>query len=168
MRSIQKMHRLLAVCAALLLTSTLAGAMPASVAQAPAPAADPALERRVTAVSQQLRCVVCQNQTIADSQADLAVDLRQQVREQLARGMSEQAVLDYVAQRYGDFVLYNPPLRPSTIVLWGAPFLLVIAGVLALRARVHAPAGARGPHAPVTASDLARANALLGDGRNAP
>ncbi len=146
-----------AAFAALLLIASLAGAA------VPAPATDPALERRVTAVAEQLRCVVCQNQTIADSQADLAVDLRQQAREQLARGMSEQAVLDYMAQRYGDFVLYNPPLRPSTVVLWGAPFLLVGAGMLTLRARVRA----RGHDTPAPASELARTTALLDDARDA-
>lgn len=86
------------------------------------------LDARVHALSNELRCLVCQNQTLADSNADLAVDLRRQIREQLRGGASDQAVKDYLAQRYGDFVLYKPPLRPLTWLLWFGPLLLV-AGV---------------------------------------
>ncbi|MEM5429763.1 cytochrome c-type biogenesis protein [Cupriavidus oxalaticus] len=86
------------------------------------------LDARVHALSNELRCLVCQNQTLADSNADLAVDLRHQIREQLRGGASDQAVKDYLVQRYGDFVLYKPPLRPLTWLLWFGPLLLV-AGV---------------------------------------
>ncbi|BDB26636.1 cytochrome c biogenesis protein [Cupriavidus sp. TA19] len=96
--------------------------------QATAAPTEAELDARVHALSNELRCLVCQNQTLADSNADLAVDLRRQIREQLRGGASDQAVKDYLAQRYGDFVLYKPPLRPLTWLLWFGPLLLV-AGV---------------------------------------
>ncbi|WP_427307088.1 cytochrome c-type biogenesis protein [Cupriavidus sp. H39] len=86
------------------------------------------LDARVHALSNQLRCLVCQNQTLADSNAELAVDLRRQIRAQLRGGASDDAVKDYLVQRYGDFVLYQPPLRPLTWLLWFGP-LLLLAGV---------------------------------------
>lgn len=85
---------------------------------------DPALEARVMAISEHLRCLVCQNQTIADSNAGLAIDLRNQVREMLQKGMDEKQVVDFMVQRYGDFVLYKPPVKPTTWLLWAGPFLL--------------------------------------------
>jgi cytochrome c-type biogenesis protein CcmH len=75
---------------------------------------------------------VCQNQTIADSNADLAIDLRKQVREQLSQGKSEQEILDYMVQRYGDFVRYRPPVKMQTLVLWMGPFVLLAGGLFAL------------------------------------
>ena len=94
--------------------------------------ADAALEARVLAIASELRCLVCQNQTIADSHAGLAVDLRQQIREMLGKGMSERDVLDYMTQRYGDFVLYRPPLRTTTALLWAGPAVLLLGGVAGL------------------------------------
>jgi cytochrome c-type biogenesis protein CcmH len=76
----------------------------------------------------ELRCLVCQNQTIADSSAGLAVDLRQQIREQIRRGASDREILDYMTARYGDFVLYRPPLKTTTALLWFGPAVLVAAG----------------------------------------
>ena len=87
-----------------------------------------ALERRVTDLAHELRCLVCQNQTLADSNAPLAVDLRNQIREQLAAGKSERDVVDFMVARYGDFVLYRPPLKASTVLLWAGPFAFLIAG----------------------------------------
>ena len=87
------------------------------------------LERRVTAVSNELRCLVCQNQTIADSNAELAVDLRNTIRDQLKKGASEAEVRDFMVARYGDFVLYKPPLKASTLLLWFGPFLLLALGI---------------------------------------
>jgi cytochrome c-type biogenesis protein CcmH len=115
----------------------------ASVASAPATvkfqapaatltAADPALEARLLAITGELRCLVCQNQTIADSHADLAVDLRQEVREMLKRGQSDDQVRRYMTDRYGDFILYRPPLKATTAVLWLGPLLLLAIAVLAL------------------------------------
>jgi cytochrome c-type biogenesis protein CcmH len=128
-----------------------------------AAAPDPELERRVAAVSEQLRCLVCQNQTIADSQAELAVDLRGQVRDQLARGMSEREVIDFVVQRYGDFVLYRPPVRRSTWLLWFGPLVLLVGGAAGYRllwSRRPAPAV-------LAPAERLRAARLL-DGRDDP
>lgn len=93
---------------------------------------DPALEARVLAVSGELRCLVCQNQTVADSHAALAVDLRNQVRDMLRQGASDDDVLRYMTDRYGDFVRYRPALQARTVLLWAGPALLVIGGLLAL------------------------------------
>ena len=104
---------------------------------APAWAENAALEARVAALSAQLRCLVCQNQTIAESDAPLAVDLRKQVREKFAEGQSEQQVVDYMVARYGDFVLYRPPLKAATVALWFGPVLLLVAGVAILWRRLR-------------------------------
>ena len=93
---------------------------------------DANLDRRVMNLSHQLRCLVCQNETLADSQAPLAADLRGQIREQLAAGKSEQEVVEFLVARYGDFVLYNPPFKASTALLWIGPFLFLGIGALAL------------------------------------
>ena len=105
-------------------------------------AADPALEARMLAITGELRCLVCQNQTIADSHADLAVDLRQEVREMLKRGQTADQIRRYMTDRYGDFILYRPPLKAATAVLWLGPALLLaialaaLAVVLSRRARL--------------------------------
>ena len=93
-----------------------------------AAAQDPAIERRVANLAHEMRCLVCQNQTIAESNAPLAVDLRNQIREQLSAGKSEREVVDFMVARYGDFVLYRPPLKGTTVLLWGGPFAFLIAG----------------------------------------
>jgi cytochrome c-type biogenesis protein CcmH len=90
---------------------------------------DPNLEKRVMALAEELRCLVCQNQTLADSHAALAVDLKNRIRELLREGKSEREVLDFMVQRYGDFVLYRPPLRTATALLWAGPFILFALGV---------------------------------------
>ena len=95
-------------------------------------AADPALEARMTRITSELRCLVCQNQTIADSQSGLASDLRQEVRELLQRGQNEQQIVDYMTARYGDFVLYRPPLKATTVLLWFGPAALLLGGVFTL------------------------------------
>ena len=122
-------------------------------------ATDPVLEQRVTHVAQQLRCLVCQNQTIADSQAQLALELKAAAREQLVQGRSEQDVIDFMVARYGDFVLYRPPVKASTWLLWFGPFVLLAAALLlllrALRGQTVPP--------PLTRSALERAAALLAD-----
>jgi cytochrome c-type biogenesis protein CcmH len=95
-----------------------------------APASDdPVLEARMLALTAELRCLVCQNQTIADSHAGLAVDLRNQVRDMLRRGDSDQQILDYMTARYGDFVLYRPPLKSKTALLWFGPGILLVGGL---------------------------------------
>ncbi|NML45700.1 cytochrome c-type biogenesis protein CcmH [Ramlibacter sp. G-1-2-2] len=95
-------------------------------------AADADLDAHVLRLAAQLRCVVCQNQTLADSQADLAVDLRRQIGEQLRAGASDAAVKDWLVRRYGDFVLYEPPLQPRTWLLWFGPAILLVAVVAVL------------------------------------
>ena len=98
---------------------------------------DAALDKRVMELAAELRCLVCQNQSLAESNAGLAVDLRNQIREQLARGASEREVLDFMVARYGDFVLYRPPLKASTLLLWFGPFVLLIAGICVLIRRIR-------------------------------
>ncbi|MHB1232478.1 MAG: cytochrome c-type biogenesis protein [Burkholderiales bacterium] len=98
----------------------------AALAKEAAPLAkDPALEARMLKLSKELRCLVCQNETLADSQADLARDLRREVREKMREGMSDAEIKHYLTHRYGDFVLYRPPMKPTTWVLWFGPFLLL-------------------------------------------
>jgi cytochrome c-type biogenesis protein CcmH len=129
--------------------------------------ADTVLESRVNQVSAELRCLVCQNQTLADSHAGLAVDLKNQVREQLRAGRSEQQVIDYMTERYGDFVRYRPPFKASTWLLWLGPALLVVVGLAGLwralgrharpQGAVPQPGTADEAHSPA-----ARAQELLG------
>jgi len=94
--------------------------------------ADPAVETRLKALSQELRCLVCQNQTLADSTAPLAEDLRVEIREQIAKGMTDKEITDYLVARYGDFVRYRPPLKSQTVLLWLGPTLLLAGGVTGL------------------------------------
>lgn len=135
---------------------------PASTpALAPALAADPELEADAMELSHKLRCLVCQNQSIAESNAPLAVDLRNQVREQLAAGKSKDDVVDYLVERYGDFVLYEPPFKAVTVLLWLGPAALLLggAGWLAFRLRRRRDEVAAEPS--LSAADRARARALL-------
>src|SRR6202521_6113106 len=122
-------------------------------------AEDPILDKRVMQVATELRCLVCQNQTLADSNAPLAIDLRNQIREQLARGASERDVLDFMVARYGDFVLYRPPLKASTVLLWFGPFLLLGLGIVLVMKRIRTR---RAGQAELTEPDRARAPELLG------
>ncbi|RFO95371.1 cytochrome c-type biogenesis protein CcmH [Rhodoferax lacus] len=104
----------------------------ASAAEAVPAAADPVLEARMLKIAAELRCLVCQNQTIADSHADLAIDLRQQVRELLQKGMTDQQITAYMTDRYGDFVLYRPPFKATTVLLWAGPGVMLVGGLLVL------------------------------------
>jgi cytochrome c-type biogenesis protein CcmH len=120
---------------ALLLAALLAAPLAAKEA-APA-AADPVLEKRVMALAEELRCLVCQNQTLAESNAPLAEDLRNQLRERMREGKSDREVVDFLVERYGDFVLYRPPLKATTVLLWFGPLLLLAAGFAVLLRRVQ-------------------------------
>jgi cytochrome c-type biogenesis protein CcmH len=130
----------------------------------PAPAQSPELEKRnevekrTAALAHELRCLVCQNQTLADSNAPLAVDLRNQIREQLAAGKSEQDVLDFMVARYGDFVLYRPPFKAVTVALWIGPFVLFGFGFWLLARRL---ARRRAPEPELSEAERARAAKLL-------
>ena len=94
--------------------------------------ADPMTNKRAVHLAEQLRCLVCQNQSIADSNAELAVDLRRQINEQIAQGRSDGEIVDFMVQRYGEFVLYRPPFNAVTVLLWFGPLLLFAAGLAAL------------------------------------
>jgi cytochrome c-type biogenesis protein CcmH len=119
---------------------------------------DPVAAKREVELAAQLRCLVCQNQSIAESNAGLAADLRNQLREQIAAGKTDAEIVDYMTARYGDFVLYKPPFKATTALLWLGPVLLLIVGALfasrLLRAR-------RAAVSPLSAQDHARAERLL-------
>lgn len=117
----------------LFLTALLAVsvASPLCAREAAPTAFDPVAHKRVVEVSEQLRCLVCQNQSIAESNAELAVDLRNQVIEQVKAGKTNQEIVDYMVERYGDFVLYRPPFKTSTVILWVGPVVLFLGGLLA-------------------------------------
>jgi cytochrome c-type biogenesis protein CcmH len=126
----------LALAAAPVLACAQAGAPAASAPAAVPTAADPALEARMLAITSELRCLVCQNQTIADSHADLAADLRKEVRELLRQGRSDAEIRAYMTARYGDFVLYRPPLKATTAALWLGPAVLLAIALAALAATI--------------------------------
>jgi cytochrome c-type biogenesis protein CcmH len=113
---------------AIVLISMLICGAAFTIAKEAQPNEDPKIEQRMKALTEQLRCLVCQNETLADSHADLAEDLRKQIREQMKAGKSDQEIIAFLTQRYGDFVLYKPPVKSTTYLLWFGPFVLLIAG----------------------------------------
>jgi cytochrome c-type biogenesis protein CcmH len=131
-------------------------------------AEDPQLEKRVMALAEDLRCLVCQNESLAGSHADLAVDLRRQIREQMKAGKSDQEIIAFMTDRYGDFILFRPPVKTITYVLWFGPFLLLAAGVavqmLYLKRRRERGAAAAAGDKPLSEAERKRVEALLGDG----
>jgi cytochrome c-type biogenesis protein CcmH len=147
----------------LLLAAALLALVPlAGLAKTALPlAADPALELRMMNLAEGLRCLVCQNQSLAESNAELAVDLRNQIREQMRRGASDRDVVAYLVARYGDFVLYRPPLKASTLLLWSGPGILLLIG-LGLLTRTVVRRRGRAMPAPLSDADRARAQELLG------
>lgn len=120
---------------------------------------DPVASERAVKLGEKLRCLVCQNQTIGESNAELAVDLRRQVREQIAAGKSDADIIDYMVKRYGDFVLYQPPVKGTTLLLWGGPGLLLLLGAVAMFGIVRARR--RVADLPLTAEERERAARLL-------
>jgi cytochrome c-type biogenesis protein CcmH len=147
---------LLGLAATLLLAFTLQG----MAKEAEPLQADAAVEAQVQRLATQLRCLVCQNQTLADSHAELAQDLLQEVRVMAAKGMSDQAIIDYLVARYGDFVRYKPPLNKTTSLLWLGPFALLFLGgiglIVMLRRRQSMQA-----ELPLTAAEKRQINELL-------
>jgi cytochrome c-type biogenesis protein CcmH len=139
------------------LFSSLLAAGAACAAEARSVADDPAIEARMMVFANELRCVVCQNQTVADSHADLAADLRQQIREQMQAGRTDEQIRSFMTDRYGDFVLYRPPFSARTAVLWLAPLGLLIGSLLGLvallRRRSHLPDAAFDPDTPADPSE---------------
>ena len=125
-------------------------------------AADPVAEKRLQKLSEELRCLVCQNQTIADSNAELAQDLRREVRTMIKDGKTDKEIVDFMVVRYGDFVLYRPPVKGITLLLWGGPVALMLLGLFILQrylrrrsTRINAE------DQPLSADDASRADALL-------
>jgi cytochrome c-type biogenesis protein CcmH len=114
----------------LLLFALLAGG--AWAKEATPLAEDPVVEKRLIAISEDMRCLVCQNESLAGSRADLAQDLRRELRELIKQGKSDEEIKAFMVSRYGDFVLYRPPVKPTTWLLWAGPFALMIAGVAML------------------------------------
>ncbi|HTS55283.1 MAG TPA: cytochrome c-type biogenesis protein [Burkholderiales bacterium] len=132
-------------------------------------AADPVLEQRLMRLAQELRCLVCQNESLADSHADLAADLRNQIRDQMKAGQSDEQIKAWLTQRYGDFVLYRTPVKAATAVLWFGPFVLLLAGLgglLLYLGRRRKRVARRG----LTPEEQARAQSILGAAgrRNTP
>jgi cytochrome c-type biogenesis protein CcmH len=156
------------VVAAFLALAALGGALLAPVAFAqtgtynPDTPADPATEARLKNLALELRCLVCQNQTIADSNADLAVDLRREVRDQILKGRTDDEIKKYLVERYGDFVLYRPPVQANTSLLWFGPFALLALGAGVWWVFIRRRSGAGAPAA-VSAADEKKAKALLED-----
>lgn len=121
---------------------------------------DPVLEKRMVNLAQNLRCLVCQNESLASSHSDLAKDLRQEVRDQMQKGMSDQEIIDYLVSRYGDFVLFDPPMKSYTILLWYGPFALLLMGLVGLVFQLRKRKNAA-PEAQLSSEDAQRAAALL-------
>jgi cytochrome c-type biogenesis protein CcmH len=120
---------------------------------------DPVAAARAVELANELRCLVCQNQSIAESNAELAVDLRRQIREQIAAGRSDAEIVDFMVSRYGDFVLYRPPFRAATLLLWVGPLLLAVAGFWTLARALRARRQAEAPE--LTPEERVRAERLL-------
>jgi cytochrome c-type biogenesis protein CcmH len=133
---------------------------PCAAKEAPPAAADPVLEQRVVKLTSELRCLVCQNQSLADSHADLAIDLKNQVRSQMQAGRSDAQIRDYMVARYGDFVLYDPPFKATTLLLWAGPFVLLLIGFLGLTLYLRGRRR-RLPNVELSAAEHARAQDLL-------
>jgi cytochrome c-type biogenesis protein CcmH len=125
-------------------------------------AEDPVVEQRLITIAEELRCLVCQNESLAGSRSDLALDLRREIRSLIKQGKSDQEVRDFLVSRYGDFVLYRPPVKPTTWLLWGGPFVLLGGGLLGLFLflRRRKPADAA-----LSPEDQRKADALLNDER---
>ena len=145
---------------ALLLLFLSCLSLPLVAKEAQPSAADPVLEERLMRLSKELRCLVCQNETLADSQADLAEDLRVQIREQMKAGKSDKEIIGYLTDRYGKFILYKPPVDPTTYLLWFGPFLFLLAG-LAFLFRYLKQRRELITEQPLSADERSRAETLL-------
>jgi cytochrome c-type biogenesis protein CcmH len=142
-----------------LLLVAFAAGLPAHAADTPLKFTDPAQEQRYQSLLLELRCLVCQNQSLADSHADLAQDLRNEVHDMLMQGKSDRQILDFMVQRYGDFVLYRPPVRKGTWLLWFGPFVLML---LAIGVAVRFSRSRNGGAAPeLSETEQARLQELL-------
>ena len=142
-----------------LITLALAGAYRAQVSQ-PEAMDDPVVEASMKHLSKELRCLVCQNETLADSQAGLAEDLRREIREQIRAGKSDREIMDFLTQRYGQFILYRPQVTPTTYLLWFGPFVLLLIGMVVLFRYIRQRRDTI-PDEPLTAEEKKRATELL-------
>ena len=124
-------------------------------------AADPVAEKRLQALSEELRCLVCQNQNIADSNAELAQDLRREIRTMIRDGKSDKEITDFMVVRYGDFVLYRPPVKGITLLLWGGPLALMLLGLVILVRYLRRRVSRMAEDKPLSADEAGRADALL-------
>lgn len=129
-------------------------------------AADPVAEKRLQALSEELRCLVCQNQTIADSHAELADDLRREIRGMIQAGKSDKEIIDFMVERYGDFVLYRPPFKAVTVLLWVGPGLLMLVGIAMLWRYMRRRNEQVTDDAPLSEEEARRAEALLKEIKN--
>jgi cytochrome c-type biogenesis protein CcmH len=156
------MTRIASLPAALVLAALVSStAIPGAYAADAVPTEkDPVAAERAVKLGEKLRCLVCQNQTIGESNAELAVDLRRQVREQIAAGKTDADIIDYMVKRYGDFVLYEPPVKGTTLLLWGGPGLLLLIGAFTLFRIVRARRR-MADDLPLTAEEQQRAERLL-------
>jgi cytochrome c-type biogenesis protein CcmH len=127
-------------------------------------AADPVAEKRLQHLSEELRCLVCQNQNIADSNAELAQDLRREIRGMIQAGKTDKEIIDFMVTRYGDFVLYRPPVKGITLLLWGGPIALLLLGLFALQRYLRQRARRMAEDRPLSAAEADRADALLNEG----
>lgn len=124
----------------------------------------PEQEQQYNRMIDELRCLVCQNQNLADSNAELAQDLRQEVYDMIQQGASDQEIIDFMVARYGDFVLYRPPLKSTTLLLWIGPFVILGVGVLALLLYIRKRRGTKEPE--LKEAELEKARRLLNNDRN--
>jgi len=145
---------------ALLLFCLLPSVVIAQVRTEDEPSDDPVVEERLAKLSQELRCLQCQNQTLADSPSDIAADLRREIREQIKAGKTDKEIVAFLTQRYGDFILYRPRVMPTTYLLWFGPFLLLIVGLIMLFRYVKQRRDAI-TEKPLTAEERRRAEEML-------
>src|ERR1041385_505538 len=145
---------------ALLLLCLLSSFAMAQVQEEERPSDDPAIEQRLANLSRELRCLQCQNQTLADSPAGLAADLRREIREQMKAGKSDHEIIAFLTQRYGDFILYKPRVTYTTYLLWFGPFILLLAGLYVLFRYIKQRRDII-PERPLTADERRRAEELL-------
>jgi cytochrome c-type biogenesis protein CcmH len=152
---------------ALLLLCLLASFAMAQVQTEDQPSDDPVIEQRLAKLSHELRCLQCQNQTLADSPSDLAADLRREIRAQMKAGKSDQEIIAFLTQRYGQFILYRPRVTPLTYLLWFGPFVLLLAGLLVLFRYIKQRRD-QITEQPLTAEDRRRAEEMLASSRKEP
>ena len=152
----------------LLILSTIALACAANItfAKDAAPLADdPVTEQRLIAISEEMRCLVCQNESLAGSRSDLANDLRREIRVLIVEGKTDEQIRNFMVERYGDFVLYRPPVKPITWLLWIGPFVILLAGIIGLMVYLRRRNQSM-PSATLSAEDNQRIDALLQDAKS--